>query len=90
MDEVPASFSQEICAQYVDLDDVLEITGLQDDADICKEVLQNKQAVNDTTNKENSADATTVILPKNKEVLHTLEIIRQRLQFEGENMDIFL
>ena len=43
-DEVPASFAQETYAQYVDLDDNFETTGLQDDADICKEVLQNKQA----------------------------------------------
>ena len=38
-DEVPTSFTQETYAQYVNLNDNLEITGLQDDADICKEVL---------------------------------------------------
>ena len=64
MDEVSASFTQETYAQYVNLGDNLEITRLQDDADICKEVLQNKQAENDTTNEENSADTTTVIPPK--------------------------
>ena len=69
LDEVPASFTQDTYAQCVNLDDNLEITGLQDDADICKEVLLNKQADNDATNEENSADATIVILPKNKEVL---------------------
>ena len=37
-----------------------------------------------------TADTTTVISPKNKEVLYALEIIRQQLQFEGENMDTFL
>ena len=89
LDDIPASFSKETYAQYVNLDDNREITGLQDDADNCKEVLQNKKAENDTTNEENSADATTVIPSKNK-VLHALEIIRQRLQFEGENMDTFL
>ena len=77
LEEVPALFTQVTYAQYVNLDDNLEITGLQDDANICKEVLQNKQAENDTTNEENFADATTVISPKNKEVLHALEIIRQ-------------
>ena len=44
---------------------------------------------NDDANKENSADATAVIPPKNKEVLHALDIIRRRLQFKGENMDTF-
>ena len=45
LDEVPASFTQETYAEYVNLDDNLEITCLQDDADICEEVLQNKQVV---------------------------------------------
>ena len=31
-----------------------------------------------------------MIPPKNKEVLHVLDIIRRQLQFEGENMDTFL
>ena len=31
-----------------------------------------------------------MIPPENKEVLHALDIIRRRLQFEGENMDTFL
>ena len=41
-DEVSASFIQEAYAQYVNLDNNLEITGLQDDVDICDKVLQNK------------------------------------------------
>ena len=56
LDKVPTLFTQETYAQYVNRDDNLEITGLQDDANIYKEVLQNKQAENNTTNEGNSAD----------------------------------
>ena len=66
------------------------MTGVQDDADICEEVLQNKQVEADDVNKESSADATAVTPPKNKEVLHALAIIQRRLQFEGADMDTFL
>ena len=54
------------------------------------EVLQNNQAENDDADEENFANATAVIPPKNKKVLHALDIIRQRLQFERENVDTFL
>ena len=88
-DEVPPSFTQETYTHYVSLDDDLEVKGVQDDADIC-EVLQNKQVEADDVNEESSADATEVTPPKNKEVLHTLAIIRRRLQFERADMDTFL
>ena len=57
---------------------------------ISEEVLQNNPVENDDANEENSTDATAVIPSKNKEVLHALDKIRQRPQFEGENMDTFL
>ena len=66
------------------------MTGVQDDADICEEVLQNKQVETDDDNEESSADATAVTPPKNKEVLHTLAVIQRRLQFEGADMGAFL
>ena len=50
-DEVPASFTQETFAQYVNFDDNLEITGLQNDADISEAVLQNKQVENNDSNE---------------------------------------
>ena len=55
-----------------------------------KKVFQNNHVENDNANEKNSADATAVIPSKNKGVLHVLDIIRERLQFEGENMDTFL
>ena len=89
-DEVPPSCTQETYTQYVSLDDDLEVTGVQDDAGICEEVLQNKQVEADDVNEESSADATAVTPPKNKQVLHALAIIQRRLQFEGATMDTFL
>ena len=38
-DEVPALFIQETYTQYINLNDNLEITGIQDVANICKKVL---------------------------------------------------
>ena len=40
--------------------------------------------------EEKSADATAVLLPKNKEVLYALDIIRQQWQFEGKTIYTFL
>ena len=40
--------------------------------------------------EEKSADATAVFLPKNKEVLYALDIIRRQLQFEGKTIYTFL
>ena len=79
MDEVPPSFTQETYTQYVNLDDDFEITGVHDDVHICEEVVQNNQVENDDANEENSADATVVIPPISKKVLHALDIIRRRL-----------
>ena len=89
-DEIPTSFTQETYTQFVSLDDDLEVTGVQDDGDICEEVLQNKQVETDDDNEESSADATAVTPPKNKEVLHALAVIQRRLQFEGADMGAFL
>ena len=72
-DEVPPSLTQETYTQYVSLDDDLEVTGVQDDADICEEA---KQVEADDVNEESSDDATAVTPPKNEEVLHALAIIR--------------
>ena len=88
--EVPPSFMQETYTQYVNLDDGLEVTGVQDDTDICAEVLHNKQVETDDVNEESPVDATALTPPKNKEVLHALDTYRRRLQFKGEDMDIFL
>ena len=81
---------QETYTQYVNLDDGLEVTGVQDDTDICAEVLHNKQVETDDVNEESPVDATALTTPKNKEVLHALDTIRRRLQSKGEDMDIFL
>ena len=89
-DEVPPSFTEETYTQYVNLDDGLEVTGVQDDADICAEVLHNKQVETDDVNEESPVNATALTPPKNKEVLHALVAIRRRLQFKGEDIDIFL
>ena len=43
--------------QYVNFNDCLEVTGVQDDADICEEVLQNKQVEKDDVNEETTATA---------------------------------
>ena len=56
---------------------------------LCEEVLQNNQVENKDANEECSADTTAVMSPKNKEVIYEFDIIRRRLQFEGENMDAF-
>ena len=88
--KVPPSFTQETYTQYVNLDDGLEVTGVQDDSDICAEVLHNKQVETDDVNEESPVHATALTPPKNKEVLDALNTIRRRLQFKGEDMDIFL
>ena len=75
-DEIPPSFMHEMYTQYVSLDDDLEVTGVQDDADICEEVLQHNQVETDDVNEKCSAGATAVTPPKNKEVLHTLGVIQ--------------
>ena len=80
---------QETYTQYVNLDDGLEVTGVQDDTDICAEVLHNKQVETDDVNEESPVDATALTPPKNIEVLHALDTIRRQLQFKEEDMDIF-
>ena len=50
-DEVTSLFTQETYTQYVNLDDGLKVTGVQDDTDICAEVLQNKQVETDDVNE---------------------------------------
>ena len=66
------------------------MTGVQDDADICEEVLQHKQVETDDVNEESSADATAVTPTKNKEVLLALAVIQRRLLFEEADMGAFL
>ena len=51
--------------------------------------MRNKQVETDDVNEDSPVDATVLTPPKNK-VLHALDTIRQRLQFKGEDMDIFL
>ena len=63
-DEVPPSFTQETYTQYVNLDDGLEVTGVQDDTVICAEVLHNKQVETDDVNEESPDDATALTEPK--------------------------
>ena len=81
---------QEAYTQYVNLDDGLEVTGVLDDTDICAEILRHKQVETDDVNEASPVDATALTPLKNKEVLHALDTIRQRLQFKEEDMDMFL
>ena len=52
--------------------------------------MRNKQVETDDFNEESPVDATALTPPKNKEVLRALDTIRRRLQFKGEDMDMFL
>ena len=82
-DEVPPSCMQETYTQYVNLDDGLEVTGVQDDTDICAEVLHIKQVETDDVNEESPVDATAFTPPKNKEVLHALDTISDDYNLKG-------
>ena len=64
VDEVPILFIQETYTQYVHFDDGLEATNVQNDADICAKVLQNKLVETNNVNEESPIDATTLTPPK--------------------------
>ena len=90
-DEIPLGFTKETYSQYVNVDEHVEVACVQDDADICEEILQSKQQQqkDDDINREDVADTITLTPPMNKEVLDALDVIRRRLQYQGANMDTF-
>ncbi|CAK8672739.1 unnamed protein product [Clavelina lepadiformis] len=49
-----------------------------------------KDEKKDDIKEESSADAIAATAPKNKKVLHALDTIRRRLQFEGADMATFV
>nr|CAB3238194.1 dihydrolipoyl dehydrogenase, mitochondrial [Phallusia mammillata] len=89
-DEIPPGFNEKTYAEYINIDDMIDIGGIStDEVETCREVVQYTPAVTAVVTNQCSAILPVINPPNNKEVLDSLDVIRRWLQLKGMKMDTF-